>query len=330
MMNDSASPPPPALCERSMKRFVLFPIQYDEAYAFAKRCQALTWTSEAIDLAGDVHDWKLLSEPERTFLTHVLAFFAAADGIVNENISVNFQDEFTAPEVRMFYAFQTAMECVHMETYGLLIQTYLPREAERQHVFNAIETMPAVRRKAEWAMKWMNRDTASLAERLIAFVAVEGISFSGSFCCIFWFKKMGKMPGLCFANELISRDEGLHCEFGMLMYRLLNATLPDARIHEIFRGAVEAEVEFITAALSCELIGMNAALMTQYVQAVANVMCKGVNAAPLYPGVDNPFDWMTLIDIHGKTNFFERRVSEYAQANVGFAVDHTLITSAEF
>jgi ribonucleotide reductase beta subunit family protein with ferritin-like domain len=292
--------------------YVLFPIQHPDVWELYKKQQMLYWTAEIVDLKRDITLWQELPPLERHFLTHVLAFFAAADGIINKNVCTNFYEEVDMPEARAFYAIQAAVETVHMEVYSQLVDTYVRDARERDRIFNAIETMPAVRAKAAWALQWMDRGHASLPERLLAFVAVEGIGFSGSFCAIFWMKARGKLPGLCFANELISRDEGLHCVFGMHVYRALHAdALPEARVHAIFRSAVDNEVAFITEALPCELIGMNSRLMTQYVQAVANVLCVGVGVRPLYPGVSNPFAWMRLIDINGKTNFFERRVSEY-------------------
>jgi ribonucleoside-diphosphate reductase beta chain len=309
MASTSVSKPTP---KTARAEYVLFPIEYPVLWDLYKQQQSAYWVAENVDLKQDLTQWALLNEGELHFMTHVLAFFAAADGIINKNVATNFYEEFHVPEARAFYAIQLAIETVHMEVYSQLVDTYIRDEATRTRVFNAIETMPAVRAKAQWALQWMDRDHASLAERLLAFVAVEGISFSGSFCAIFWMKARGQLPGLAYANELISKDEGLHCLFGMHMYALHGDVLPVERVHAILGSAVDNEIAFITEALPCELIGMNSALMAQYIRAVANVLCVGVNVPPLFPGVTNPFEWMKLIDINGKTNFFERRVSEYA------------------
>jgi len=312
------------------RRFVMFPIQYPAVWEMYKKHEASFWTAEEIDLSQDGKDWDNLSDCERHFVKHILAFFAASDGIVNENLAAQFSSEVQSPEARAFYGFQMAMENIHSETYSLLIEQYIRDPAERECVFNALETMPAVREKALWAMQWMNREN-SFAERLVAFSAVEGILFSGSFCAIYWLKKRGLMPGLTFSNELISRDEGLHAEFACLMYGMLSNRLPEDVVHDIVRGAVEVERRFICEALSCDLIGMNSELMVRYIEFVADRLLAALGHSKLF-GSNNPFDWMELISLQGKTNFFEKRVGEYQKAGVmsvgegqeesrGFALD---------
>jgi len=270
--------------------------------------------AEEIDLAQDNKDWDTLTDSERHFVTHVLAFFAASDGIVLENLAGSFSTEVQIPEARAFYGFQMAMENIHSETYSLLIEQYVKDPAEKEKVFDAIHTMPAVRDKAQWAMQWMNRENC-FAERIVAFAAVEGILFSGSFCAIYWLKKRGLMPGLTFSNELISRDEGLHAEFACMLYGMLQHKLPEDVMHDMIRGAVDVERRFICEALSCDLIGMNNELMTRYIEFVADRLLTALGHSKLY-GASNPFDWMELISLQGKTNFFEKRVGEYQKAGV--------------
>merc|ERR1711904_733074 len=267
-----------------------------------------------VDLAQDRNDWEGLAESERHFIKHVLAFFAASDGIVLENLGGRFSTEIQIPEARAFYGFQIAMENIHSETYSLLIEAYIRDPVEKQKVFDAIHTMPAVSAKAQWAMQWMNTEN-SFAERIVAFAAVEGVLFSGSFCAIYWLKKRGPMPGLTFSNELISRDEGLHAEFACLLYGMLQHKLPEDVVHEIIRGAVRVEREFICEALSCDLIGMNNELMTRYIEFVADRLLVALGHPKIF-GASNPFDWMELISLQGKTNFFEKRVGEYQKAGV--------------
>merc|ERR1711979_32246 len=286
-------------------RWVMFPIQYPAVWEMYKKHEASFWTAEEIDLSQDTKDWENLSDSERHFIKHVLAFFAASDGIVNENLASQFSTEIQVPEARAFYGFQMAMENIHSETYSLLIEQYIREPAEKEKIFNAIETMPAVRDKAQWAIQLMQKES-SFAERIIAFAAVEGILFSGSFCAIYWLKKRGLMPGLTFSNELISRDEGLHTEFACLLYTMLQNPLPEDVVHSIVRGAVEAERCFICEALSCDLIGMNSELMTRYIQFVADRLLAALGHTKLF-NVTNPFDWMELISLKGKTNFFEKR-----------------------
>lgn len=285
-----------------------------------KKAEASFWTAEEIDLSSDHKDWASLSHNEKHFVTHILAFFAASDGIVNENLAMNFSSEVQSSEARCFYGFQIAIENIHSEVYSLLIDTYVRDVAEKSNLLNAIETVPCVERKANWAMRWCDRKTASFAERVIAFAAVEGIFFSGSFCAIFWLKKRGLMPGLCFSNELISRDEGMHCDFAVLLYTKLVNQLPQERIYEIIGDAVAIESEFVSEALPVELIGMNSRLMIQYIKFCADRLLVDLGCEKKYL-VANPFDWMDMISLQGKTNFFEKRVSEYAKSGVG--VDST-------
>ncbi|WP_266203528.1 ribonucleoside-diphosphate reductase small subunit [Pontibacter kalidii] len=301
------------ILQENPNRFVLFPIQHDEVWQMYKKAEASFWTAEEIDLGQDLKDWENLNDGERHFISHVLAFFAASDGIVNENLAVNFMNEVQIPEARCFYGFQIMMENIHAETYSLLIDTYVKKQSEKDFLFNALETVPAVKKKGEWALRWI--ESENFTERLIAFAAVEGIFFSGSFCSIFWMKKRGLMPGLTFSNELISRDEGLHCDFACLLYRMLVNKLPEERVHEIIKDAVTIEQEFVTDALPVDLIGMNAKLMSQYIEFVADRLLGELGYKKIY-GSTNPFDFMEMISLQGKTNFFEKRVGEYQKAGV--------------
>ena len=292
-------------------RFVVFPIQHHDLWEFYKKAEASFWTAEEIDLAADLVDWRTkLNDDERHFIKHVLAFFAASDGIVNENLAENFVKEVQYPEAKFFYGFQIMMENIHSETYSLLIDTYITDQEEKMHLLRAIDTIPAVQKKAEWALRWIKNST--FQERLVAFAAVEGIFFSGSFCAIFWLKKRGLMPGLSFSNELISRDEGLHQEFAVTLYSHLVEKCPSKDIHKIVQWACEVESEFITEALPCKLIGMDAGEMTQYIQFVADRLMAQFGEGPIY-GVNNPCDWMETISLEGKTNFFEKRVGDYSK-----------------
>ena len=312
-------------------RFVLFPIQYDSVYEMYKKHMAVFWTAEEIDLMADLKDWDKLNGNEKHFISHVLAFFAASDGIVNENLALRFYNDVQIPEARCFYGFQIAMENIHSETYSLLIDTYIKDPKEKDRLFKAVETLPCVGKKAKWAMKWINSDD-SFATRLIAFAAVEGIFFSGSFCSIFWLKKRGLMPGLCSSNEFISRDEGLHCEFACLIHSLLSEEeqLDKAKITQILTEAVEIEKEFITEALPVSLIGINADTMASYIEYVCDYWLTHLGCKKVF-NTDNPFDWMELISLEGKTNFFEKRVSEYQKAGViGTANDNVFTLDAEF
>jgi len=309
-------------------RWVIFPLQYPEIWEMYKKHEASFWTAEEIDLQQDMNDWENLTNDERHFIKHVLAFFAASDGIVNENLDCNFSNEIQIPEARCFYGFQMAMENIHSETYSLLIDQYIKDWNEKLSLFHAIETIPAVAQKAKWATTWMTQEN-SFYERLVAFACVEGILFSGSFCAIYWLKKRGLMPGLTFSNELISRDEGLHTEFACLIYKLMKHKLSDELAHYIVGGAVDTEREFICDALPCGLIGMNADHMTQYVQFVADRLLTALGHPMLY-NASNPFDWMELISLQGKTNFFEKRVGEYQKKGVMASMDEDAAQGAGF
>jgi ribonucleoside-diphosphate reductase beta chain len=304
----------PILTENK-NRFVLFPIQHDDIWQFYKKAEASFWTAEEIDLQPDLIDWEnKLNDNERHFIKHVLAFFAASDGIVNENLAENFLSEVQYTEAKFFYGFQVTIENIHSETYSLLIDTYIKNSEEKKYLFNAIDTLDCVKKKADWALRWI--EEGSFAERLVAFAAVEGIFFSGSFCSIFWLKKRGLMPGLSFSNELISRDEGLHCDFACLLYNnhLVNK-LPKEQVKQIILDAVEIEKEFILDALPVKLIGMNSDLMSQYIEFVADRLLVELGNEKVF-NVSNPFDFMEMISIQGKTNFFEKRVGEYQKAGV--------------
>ena len=296
-------------------RFVLFPIQHDDIWRYYKDNEACFWTAEEIDLSSDLNDWNnKLNDNERYFIKHVLAFFAASDGIVNENLAENFVAEVQYTEAKFFYGFQIMMENIHSETYSLLIDTYISDAAEKDHLFNAIETMPCVQKKAQWALRWI--DNGSFAERIVAFAAVEGIFFSGSFCSIFWLKKRGLMPGLTFSNELISRDEGMHCDFACLLYNdHIQNKLEEGMVTKIIKDAVEIEKEFVSDSLPVNLIGMNADMMCQYIEFVADRLLVELGEAKVW-NVENPFPWMDMINLQGKTNFFEKRVGEYQKAGV--------------
>ena len=301
------------LLKENKDRFVILPINYPTIWEHYKRHEASFWTAEEIDLSSDLKDWANLNDGERHFISHILAFFAASDGIVNENLAINFMNEVQLPEARFFYGFQIMMENIHSETYALLIDTYIKDPKEKNRLFHAIETVPAVQKKAEWALRWI--DNGSFAERLVAFAAVEGIFFSGSFCSIFWLKKRGLMPGLTFSNELISRDEGLHCEFACLMYSMLETKLTNEAVVKIITDAVEIEKEFVSEALPVGLIGMNADLMQSYIEFVADTWISELGYAKIY-NTANPFDFMEMISLQGKTNFFEKRVGDYQKAGV--------------
>jgi len=295
-------------------RFVLFPIEHNDIWEMYKTAEHSFWTAEEIDLAQDLTDWdNKLNDDERHYIKNVLAFFAASDGIVNENLAENFVKEVQYAEAKSFYGFQIAMENVHSETYSLLIDTYIKDEKEKDHLFNAIDTVPSVKKKADWALKWI--ESESFAERLIAFAAVEGIFFSGSFCSIFWLKKRGLMPGLAFSNELISRDEGLHCEFACLLHNkhIVNKVSQE-RITQIITEAVEIEKEFVTDSLPVSLIGMNAKLMQQYIEFVADYWLSELGCQKVY-NTENPFDFMDMLSLQNKSNFFEKRVSEYQKTS---------------
>ena len=303
------------ILKENPNRFVLFPIQHNDIWEMYKKQEASIWTAEELDLSPDLVDWESkLNDDERFFIKHVLAFFAASDGIVNENLAENFLSEVQYTEAKFFYGFQVMMENIHSETYSLLIDTYIKDTKEKNYLFNAIETFEPVKKKADWAMRWI--DNGSYAERLISFAAVEGIFFSGSFCSIFWLKKRGLMPGLTFSNELISRDEGLHCDFACMLYNnhLVNK-LPKEQVQKIIADAVEIEKEFVTESLPVRLIGMNSDLMSQYIEFVADRLLTELGNDKIY-NTSNPFDFMDMINLQGKTNFFEKRVGEYQKSGV--------------
>lgn len=303
------------LLKENPRRFVIFPIQYQDIWEMYKKAEASFWTVEEVDLSKDLTDWENLTTGERHFISHVLAFFAASDGIVNENLVERFSQEVQVTEARCFYGFQIAMENVHSEMYSILIDTYIRDPKERDYLFNAIETLPCVKKKADWAMAWISSKSANFGERIIAFAAVEGIFFSGSFASIFWLKKRGLMPGLTFSNELISRDEGLHCDFACLMFRHLVQKPNKERIIEIISEAVKIEQEFLTEALPVNLIGMNCNLMSQYIEFVADRLLRELGVDNVY-NTPNPFSFMELISLEGKTNFFEKKVGEYQKWGV--------------
>ena len=303
------------LLTNSTNRFVLFPIQDHDIWSAYKKQMACFWTADEIDLSKDLDDWNTLNENEHFFIKNILAFFAGSDGIVLENLLENFSNDVKLPEAKCFYGFQIAMENIHSETYSLLIDSYVKDSNEKHRLFNAIDTIPCIKKKANWAIKWIKEQDASFATRLVAFAAVEGIFFSGSFCAIFWLKKRGKMPGLTFSNELISRDEGMHTDFAVLLYSKLINKLDKSVIYNLIEEAVEIEKEFITESIPCNLIGMNAELMTQYIEFVADRLLSQLGYAKKYNAV-NPFDFMEMISLEGKTNFFEKRVSEYSLANI--------------
>lgn len=322
---------PDVFTAHAADRYTLFPIRHPAIWELYKKHQAAFWTAEEIDLSADMSDWNSLTDPERHFIKHVLAFFAASDGIVLENLIERFCTDVQLPEARCFYGFQAAMENVHSETYSLLLDTYIRDPAEKQQLFRAIEEIPCVARKADWAIRWIT-SKGSFAERLVAFAAVEGIFFSGSFCAIFYLKKRGLMPGLTFSNELISRDEGLHCDHACLLYSMIpkDQQLSEQRIHEIICDAVECEKEFVSESLPVDLIGMNSEMMKEYISYCADRLLLSLGYSKVY-GASQPFDWMELISIQGKTNFFERRVGEYQKAGVTSSrTDNTFALDCDF
>uniref|UniRef100_H3C9Y7 Ribonucleoside-diphosphate reductase subunit M2 n=1 Tax=Tetraodon nigroviridis TaxID=99883 RepID=H3C9Y7_TETNG len=317
------------LLKENPRRFVIFPIQYQDLWQMYKKAEASFWTAEEVDLSKDLQHWESLKDDERFFISHVLAFFAASDGIVNENLVERFTQEVQVTEARCFYGFQIAMENIHSEMYSLLIDTYIKEPSEREYLFNAIETLPCVKKKADWALNWIGNQKASYGERVVAFAAVEGIFFSGSFAAIFWLKKRGLMPGLTFSNELISRDEGLHCDFACLMFKHLLHKPSAQTVGAIIRNAVEIEQEFLTEALPVKLIGMNCQLMKRYIEFVDRLLLE-LGFAKIYRA-ENPFDFMENISLEGKTNFFEKRVGEYQRMGVmAGAADNTFRLDADF
>lgn len=315
----------------SSSRFVIFPIKYPEIWKMYKKAEASFWTVEEVDLSKDIADWERLKDSERIFLSNVLAFFAASDGIVNENIVERFNNEIQIPEARFFYGFQIAVENIHSEMYSMLIETYIRNQADRTRLFNAIDTVPCVKKKADWALKWIADKQSSFGERLVAFAAVEGIFFSGSFAAIFWLKSRGIMPGLTFSNELISRDEGLHTDFACLLFSYIVNKPSCERVAMIISEAVEIEQEFLTEALPVAMLGMNCGLMRRYIEFVADRLLVELKCDKLY-NVENPFDFMTNISLEGKTNFFEKRVAEYQKMGVisHSALDGKFALDADF
>ena len=296
------------------ERYVVFPIQHSDVWEMYKKHEAAFWTAQEIDLDVDKKEWAELTENERYFIKHILAFFAASDGIVNENLALRFYGDVKAPEARSFYSFQMAMESIHSETYSLLIETLVSDKQEQDYLFNATTNVPVIKAKAEWAKKWIENRDDSFAVRLVAFSCVEGIFFSGAFCAIYWLKKRGLMPGLTFSNELIARDEGLHTDFACLLYRKIEPLDPTT-VQQIVQEAVELEQNFITTALPCSLIGMNCEMMQKYIRFVADRLLQSLGVDKIYKDT-NPFDWMELISMQGKTNFFEKRVGEYQRSGV--------------
>ncbi|XP_077991229.1 ribonucleoside-diphosphate reductase subunit M2 B-like [Glandiceps talaboti] len=318
------------LLRENPRRFVIFPIQYHDVWKMYKKAEASFWTVEEVDLSKDLVHWDKLKKDERHFISHVLAFFAASDGIVNENLVERFSQEVQITEARCFYGFQIAIENIHSEMYSLLIDTYIRDPKEREFLFNAIETLPCVKKKADWAINWIQAENASYGERIVAFAAVEGIFFSGSFASIFWLKKRGLMPGLTFSNELISRDEGLHCDFACLMFSHLVNKPSKEKVCAIIEDAVKIEQEFLTDALPCSLIGMNAGLMKQYIEFVADRLLLELGCDKIYKK-ENPFDFMENISLEGKTNFFEKKVGEYQKMGVmSDTRDHVFTLEADF
>jgi len=295
-------------------RFVMFPIKHNDIWEMYKKQIDCFWRAEEIDLSKDLTNWESLNGDEKHFISMILAFFAASDGIVLENLASRFMSEIQVSEARAFYGFQIAMENIHSETYSLLIETYIKEKEEKNKLFNAIEHFPCIKKKSDWAQKWIHDNRSSFATRLVAFACVEGIFFSGAFCSIYWLKKRGLMPGLTFSNELISRDEALHCEFAILLYSKLLKKMDKSRIHELIKEAVEIETEFICEALPCRLIGMNSEMMTQYIQFVADRLCVQLGYKKIY-NVTNCFPWMELISLESKSNFFEKKSDAYALAN---------------
>ncbi|MDX1684248.1 MAG: ribonucleotide-diphosphate reductase subunit beta [Saprospiraceae bacterium] len=316
------------LLTENPRRFVLFPIEHDDIWKFYKKSEASFWTAEEIDLQQDLSDWnKKLNDDEKHFIKHVLAFFAASDGIVNENLAENMVNEVQYTEAKFFYGFQIMMENIHSETYSLLIDTYIDDKKEKDFLFNAVENLECVKKKADWALRWI--DNGSFTERLIAFAAVEGIFFSGSFCSIFWLKKRGLMPGLSFSNELISRDEGMHCDFACLLYNQhIENKLPKETVEKVITNAVDIEKEFVTDAIPVNLIGMNAELMCQYIEFVADRLLVSLGNDKVY-NAENPFPWMEMISLQGKTNFFEKRVGDYQKAGVNVQKDKQIFSLDE-
>ena len=318
------------LLQPSKNKYVLFPVEYDDIWKAYKEARSVDWNAEEINLSEDMHDWnKKLNDNERYFIKNILAFFAGSDGIVMENLAVRFMSDIDKPEVNAFYSFQMLIENVHSETYSLLIDKYVTDPTEKNKLLNAIDTIPAIGNKAQWALRWISNDKASFAVRLIAFAVVEGVFFSGSFCAIYWLKKRGLMPGLTFSNELISRDEGMHTDFAILLYSKINNKVPKDIVYEIFKEAVIIEKKFINDSISCNMIGMNQVLMAEYIEFVADRLLVQLGYERLY-NTQNPFDFMELISMRSKTNFFEKRVSEYKRAHIGDSKNEEFAMADDF
>jgi len=303
------------LLKKNESRFVLFPIKYNDIYEEYKKAESAFWTSNEIDLSKDLNDWEKLNETEQHFIKNIIGFFAGSDGIIMENLAVRFLNEIEIPEIRAFYSYQIFNENVHSETYSLLIDTYIKDNEEKLKIFNSIENIPCVLKKAKWAYKWIENKEVNFATRLVAFAIVEGVFFSGSFCAVYWLKKRGLMPGLTFSNELISKDEGMHCHFACLLYSYIQNKLKPEIIYDIIKEAVEIEKEFITESIPCAMIGMNADLMKQYIEFVSDRLLVQLGYEKIWNST-NPFDFMELISLRPKSNFFEIRVGEYAKANI--------------
>ena len=313
-------------------RYVLFPIQHHDIWSMYKKALASFWTVEEVDLSKDMNHWEKLTNNERNFIENVLAFFAGSDGIVLENLAQRFMNDVKIPEVACFYGFQIGIENIHSEMYSLLIDTYIRDSTRKEQLFNAIDTIPSVGKKAKWAIRWINDRESNFKTRLIAFAAIEGIFFSGSFCAIYWLKKRGLMPGLTSSNELISRDEGLHTDFAVLMYSKIVNKLPQDVIYQIIEEAVAIEKEFIIDSIPCKLIGMNSNLMSNYIEFVADRLLSQLGYKKLFNS-KNPFDFMEMISLEGKTNFFEKRVMDYSKANVATdssSSSRSLVLDADF
>ncbi len=306
----------PLLSDESNKRFVVYPIKYHDIWEFFKRAQSAYWQVEEVVLSNDIKDWERLTDNERHFIKHVLAFFAGSDGIVGENLATRFYNDVKIPEARAFYAFQMTIETIHNEMYSLMIDTYIKDTQEKELLFNALDTVPCIKKKGEWAMQWIDNSSMPFAMRLLAFAIVEGVFFSGSFCAIFWLKERNLMPGLCTSNEFISRDEGLHTEFAVMLYNKLQVKIQEEIVQKIMREAVDIETEFITESIPCNMLGMNAGLMALYIQYVADRLLVQLGYNKMY-NANNPFAFMNRISLENKTNFFEHRPSDYAKANTG-------------
>jgi ribonucleotide reductase beta subunit family protein with ferritin-like domain len=304
------------ILQENKNRYVLFPIKYNSMYELYKKAESTFWTASEIDLVKDNNDWEYsLNDNERNFIKNIIGFFAGSDGIIMENLAQRFLREIQIPEARAFYSYQIFNESIHSETYSLLIDTYIKDVEEKNKIFNSIENIPCVAKKAQWAYKWIENTDVSFATRLLSFAIVEGVFFSGSFCAIYWLKKRGVMPGLTFSNELISRDEGLHCEFACLLYSYIKNKVPQSIVYEIFQEAVNIEKEFITESIPCAMIGMNSTMMCQYIEFISNRLLLQLGYDKLFDA-ENPFDFMELISLRPKTNFFELRVGEYTKSTI--------------